>query len=134
MKHTLSTVDEQPMNTKQYLFLSTHKDEINKQVKQFLDNNVIKHSTLPYNSPLWVVPKKADSKGNRRWRMVIDYRGDAYSLPNITEILDRLGSAKYFSVFDLVSRFHQIQMHERDRKRHFLHHTATTNLTVCPSS
>ncbi|KAL6419715.1 hypothetical protein ACFW04_013679 [Cataglyphis niger] len=51
--------------------------------------------------------------------MVIDYRalnektiGDAYPLPNITEILDQLGSAKYFSVFDLASGFHQIPMHE----------------------
>jgi len=121
MKHTITTVDEQPVNTKQYRFPPIHKEEIDKQVKQLLDNNVIKHSISPYNSPLWVVPKKADSKDNRRWRMVIDYRalnektvGDAYPLPNITEILDQLGSAKYFSVFDLASGFHQIQMHERD--------------------
>lgn len=53
--------------------------------------------------------------------MIIDFRalnektlGDAYPLPNITEILDQLGSAKYFSVFDLASGFHQIPMHESD--------------------
>jgi len=53
--------------------------------------------------------------------MVIDYRAlnektirDAYPLPNIMEILDQLGSAKYFSVFDLASDFHQISMHEFD--------------------
>lgn len=52
---------------------------------------------------------------------MIDYRAlnekiisDAYPLPNITEILDQLGSAKYFSVFDLASGFHQIRMHESD--------------------
>lgn len=56
--------------------------------------------------------------------MVIDYRalnektiGDAYLLPNITEILDQLGSAKYFSVFDLASGFHQIPMHESNAKK-----------------
>jgi len=38
---------------------------------------------------------------------------DAYPFPNITKILDRLGSAKYFSVFDLASGF-QIPMHESD--------------------
>jgi len=39
---------------------------------------------------------------------MIDFRAlnektirDAYPLPNITEILDQLGSARYFSVFDL---------------------------------
>lgn len=53
--------------------------------------------------------------------MVIDYRalkektvGDAYPLPNLTEILNQLGSAKYFSVFDLASRFHQIPMSPKD--------------------
>lgn len=49
--------------------------------------------------------------------MVIDYRllnektiGDAYRLPNITNILDQLGSAKYFSVLNLTFGFHQIPM------------------------
>ncbi|KAL6440856.1 hypothetical protein ACFW04_003346 [Cataglyphis niger] len=119
IKHKIVTSDEQPINTKQYRFPPIHKEEIDKQIKELLDNDVIKPSESPYNSPLWIVPKKADSKGNKRWRMVIDYRalnektiGDAYPLPNITEILDQLGSAKYFSVFDLASGFHQIPMHE----------------------
>lgn len=120
-KHNINTTDEQPVHTKQYRFPPMHKDEIDKQVKQLLENDTIKPSASPYNSPLWIVPKKADSKGNKRWRMVIDYRmlnektiGDAYPLPNITEILDQLGSAKYFSVFDLASGFHQILVDERD--------------------
>ena len=56
--------------------------------------------------------------------MIIDYRalnektiGDAYPLPNITEILDQLGSAKYFSVFDLASGFHQIPMNKADASK-----------------
>ena len=57
---------------------------------------------------MWIVPKKPDSKGNKRWRTVIDYRalnektiGNAHPLPNITEIFDQLGSAKYFSIFSI---------------------------------
>jgi len=52
---------------------------------------------------------------------VLDFRGlndktvgDAYPLPNITEILDQLGGAKYFSIVDLVSGFHQMKMHPGD--------------------
>jgi len=89
-----------------------------------MKNDVIKPSNSPYNSPIWVVPKKPDSQENKRWRMVIDFRalnektiGNAYSLSNITEILDQLGSTKYFSVFDLVSGFHQISMHESDAQK-----------------
>lgn len=40
--------------------------------------------------------------------------GDAYPIPNITEILDQLDHSKYFSTLDLVSGFHQIQMNEED--------------------
>jgi len=115
--HKIPTTDDLPINTKQYRFPPIHKVEINKQVSQLLSNDIIRASTSPYNSPVWVVPKKADSYGNKRWRMVIDYRnlnektiGDAYPLPNISDILDQLGAAKYFSVLDLASGFHQISM------------------------
>ena len=81
-------------------------------------------SESPYNSPLWVVPKKPDSQGNKRWRMVIDYRqlnektvGDAYPLPNITDILDQLGGSKYFSTLDVASGFHQILMDPASRPK-----------------
>ncbi|XP_050462030.1 uncharacterized protein LOC126857007 [Cataglyphis hispanica] len=120
-QHSIPTTDEIPIHTKQYRFPPVHKNEINKQVNELLFNDLIEYSTSPYNSPVWIVPKKPDSQGNKRWRMVIDYRslnektiGDAYPLPNITDILDQLGSAKYFSVLDLASGFHQIPMASKD--------------------
>jgi len=42
--------------------------------------------------------------------------GDAYPLPNITDILD-LGNAKYFSVLDLASGFHHIPMDPKDASK-----------------
>jgi len=124
IEHKITTTDERPINTKQYRFPPVHKDEINKQVNDLLNNDIIKTSESPYNSPLWIVPKKPDSRGNKRWRLVIDFRalnektlGDAYPLPNITDILDQLGSAKYFSVFDLASGFHQIPMCGSDAQK-----------------
>lgn len=90
-------------------------------MKQLLDKNIVEPSASPYNSLVWIVPKKPDSSGNKRWRMVIDYRklndktiGDAYPLPNICDILDQLGSAKYFSILDLANGFHQIPMNPAD--------------------
>jgi|GEM_PF-3482667 len=120
-QHSIPTTNEIPIHTKQYRYPPVHKDEIDKQVNELLSNDLIEYSTSPYNSPVWIVPKKPDSQGNKRWRMVIDYRslnektiGDAYPLPNITDILDQLGSAKYFSVLDLASGFHQIPMAPKD--------------------
>lgn len=114
-QHIIVTTDEIPINTKQYRFPQIHKSEIETQVNSLLNSNIIQASASPYNSPVWIVPKKSNSSGEPRWRMVIDYRklndktvGDAYPLPNITEILDQLGGAKYFSTLDLASGFHQI--------------------------
>ena len=90
-----------------------------------LFNDIIEPSSSPYNSPVWIVPKKPDPQtGKSRWRMVIDYRklnektiNDAYPLPLITDILDQLGSAKYFSVLDMASGFHQIELDENSRQK-----------------
>ena len=64
-----------------------------------------------------MVPKKPDADGNKRWRMVIDFRQsndktvkDSYPLPNSTHILDQLAGAQYFSTFDLAMGFHQVKM------------------------
>nr|XP_034195197.1 uncharacterized protein LOC117611373 [Osmia lignaria] len=122
--HRIITTDEMPVNVKQYRYPHALKDEINHQVNDLLEKGIIKHSSSPFNSPLWIVPKKQDSKGNKLWRLVIDFRklnektiSDAYPLPNITDILDQVGSAKYFSVFDLKSSFHQTPMHPEDKHK-----------------
>ncbi|KAL0128587.1 hypothetical protein PUN28_003742 [Cardiocondyla obscurior] len=121
LQHQIPTTDDQPINTRQYRFPQKHKEEINKQVDELLKGKIIKPSQSPYNTPIWIVPKKNDSQGNKRWRMVLDFRslnektfGDAYPLPNIVDILDQLGGARYFSVCDLASGFHQIKMDPKD--------------------
>ena len=82
---------------------------------------MIKPSQSPYNTPVWNVPKKPDSKGNIKWRMVLDFRklnektiGNSYPLPNINDILHSLGSARYFSLFDLATGFHHTKMDPTD--------------------
>uniref|UniRef100_A0ABD2W6S4 RNA-directed DNA polymerase n=1 Tax=Trichogramma kaykai TaxID=54128 RepID=A0ABD2W6S4_9HYME len=79
------------------------------------------NSRSSYNSALWVVPKKAGQDGKPRWRVVVDFRplnektiAMQYPMPNIAVIFDQIGSAKYFTVIDCVSGFHQIKMHPSD--------------------
>jgi len=88
---------------------------------KLLEQVIIEPSLPPFNSLLWPVSKKPDANGNKRWRLVIDFRklndkiiGDAYPFSNITDILDQLGKAKYFSYFNLASGFHQIPMDTQD--------------------
>ncbi|PNF23589.1 hypothetical protein B7P43_G13934 [Cryptotermes secundus] len=113
IKHSIPTpaLDEnRAINVRPYRLPEAHKEEVNRQINKLLDDGIIAPSRSAFNSPLLLVPKKADASGKVKWRVVIDFRklnewtvGDAYPLPNITDILDQLGKAKYFSTVDLAS-------------------------------
>ena len=114
VKHHIKTTDEIPVYTKSYRYPQIHREEVRKQIKNMLDQKIIRPSSSPWSSPLWVVPKKMDASGKRKWRLVTDYRllnektiGDAYPLPLINDLLDKLGKCQYFSTLDLASGFHQ---------------------------
>lgn len=124
LTHSIETTDPSPIFTKTYRYPKIHENEVNKQMTKMLDENIIQHSTSPWSSPVWVVPKKLDASNERKWRIVIDYRklnevtiSDAHPIPNIEDILDQLGDAKYFTTLDLASGFHQIEMNPEDKQK-----------------
>jgi len=109
------------VNTRPYRLPEMQKREVGEQVKKLLREGIIEESNLPWNSPILLVPKKLDASGQQKFRLVVDYRklnertvGNAYPLPDITEILDQLGQAKYFSCLDLAMGYHQIEMDPSD--------------------
>ena len=111
------------MNQKQYKISYTLKPELAKSVDKILKENLIQESTSPWNMPVLMVPKKLDNSGERKFRMVVDLRKlneqmvqDVYPLPLINEILDKLGSAKFFTVLDCYQGFYQIGLSENSRK------------------
>lgn len=124
IEHEINVTNTSPIFTKSYRYPEVHKKEVNNQIDKMLSQGIIQPSTSPWSSPLWVVPKKIDSSGKRKWRIVIDYRklndvtiGDAFPLPNIEDILDQLGHSKYFTTLDLASGFHQINMKKSDQQK-----------------
>ena len=122
--HKIPTTDDIPVHTKQYQYPPIYKEEINKQMKELLENDIVRSFKSPYNSPLWIVPKKPSARSNKRWRMVIDYRAhNKKSIPDAPKHLgnSRPGSAKYFSFFDLVNGIHQIGMEEKNAEKTVLY-------------
>lgn len=124
IKHEIKTSDEIPVYSKSYRYPYVHKAEIQDQISKMLKQNIIRPSYSPWSSPIWIVPKKADASGKRKWRLVVDYRklndktiDDRYPLPNITEILDKLGRCMYFTTLDLASGFHQVEVARQDIKK-----------------
>ena len=91
------------MNVCHYHYAHYQKDEIERQVKDLLDNGVIKHSNSAFSSPIILVHKKDQS-----WRMCVDYRAlnkatilDKFPIPMIEELFDELHGAKFFTKLDL---------------------------------
>lgn len=97
-KHDIKTTDEIPVHTKSYRYPFVHKEEVRRQINKMLDDGIIRPSQSPWSSPIWIVPKKLDSSNKPKWRLVVDFRKinektitDRYPLPNINDILDKLG-------------------------------------------
>jgi hypothetical protein len=96
--------------------------EVDSQIKQMLKDEIIQPSQSAWNFPILVVPKKLDASGKRKWRICVDFRklndvtvGDSFPIPNIQDILDRLGRARYFSALDCASGYYQVPVAEEDR-------------------
>jgi hypothetical protein len=89
-----------------------------------LEAGIIRPSTSPFCSPLWIIPKPPDAEGKPRYRVVVDYRElnkrtktEKYPLPRLEEMLDRIARATVFSTMDLKAGYHQIRMCEKDREK-----------------
>lgn len=121
IKHKIRTSDNEPIFTKNYRYPYIHKQEVETQIANMLEENIIKPSESPWNAPIWVVPKKMDASKQQKWRIVVDYRKlnektieDKFPIPNITDILDKLGRSQYFTTLDLASGFHQVEIDSED--------------------
>lgn len=128
IKHRINTTDETPIYTKSYRYPFVHRQEVKDQIAKMLSQGIIRPSESAWSSPIWVVPKKADASGKQKWRLVIDFRklndktvDDKYPIPNIADVLDKLGKCQYFSTLDLASGFWQVEMDQND-----IHKTAFT--------
>ena len=95
------------------------RHEIATQLKRMQDQGVIQPSCSPWASPVVLVRKKDGTM-----RFCIDYRQlnkvtkpDVYPLPRISDLLDRLGKAQFFSTLDLAAGYWQVQMHPDSQQK-----------------
>lgn len=124
VKATIRTTDNNPVYIRSYPYPYGLKDEVENQIKKMLYDGIISPSRSPYNSPLWVVNKKLDASGKRKYRIVIDYKSlnnktiaDKYPMPEITAVLSDLKNNNYFTTLDLAMGFYQIQLKNEDREK-----------------
>lgn len=108
---------EEPIYTAQYPIPFRMREAMDAAVQDFLADNIIQPSTSPYNSPTLMVPKRDGG-----FRLVVDFRRlndhvitDPHPLPRISQIMEALGKARYFSALDLLHGFYNLEIDENDR-------------------
>ncbi len=97
-----------PIYIPAYRLLHSQRQVVSEQIEEMLEQGVIQHSTSPWNSPLFLVPKK-----DGQFRPVIDFRkvsevieDDRYFLPVLSDLLMNLGQGNtIFSCLDLLSGY-----------------------------
>ena len=117
--HNIDTGDNPPIKSRPIRRSQAGDTEVNQEINKLLEAGLIKPSKSPWLSPILIVKKKDGTN----W-VVIDYRRlneitrkDVYLLPSISDALDRLGGAKYFSAMDLVSGYWQKDSPEEDQQK-----------------
>jgi hypothetical protein len=119
VKHTIDTGNHLPIKSRSYRIGPRQEEIIRREVKEMLENNVIRPSKSPWGSPVVLVTKPDGSI-----RFCVDYRKlnaitkkDIYPLPRIDTTLDRLSGMLFYSTIDLASGYWQIEIAEEDKEK-----------------
>ena len=123
MQHTVDTGDARPIKKKPYRIPHSLKPVVEEHINEMSEKGIIEPSMSPWSSSIVLVRKKTKD-GSIKYRFCVDYRAlnavtkpDAYPIPNIVDTLDSLGQSCIFSVLDMTSGYHQIEIHPKDREK-----------------
>ncbi|XP_058888002.1 uncharacterized protein LOC131738165 isoform X1 [Acipenser ruthenus] len=108
------TVRERP-----YRIPESRRSGVRKEVRDMLELGVIEPSRSEWCSPIVIVAKKDGTN-----RFCVDFRKvnaiakfDAYPMPRVDELLDRLGKARFISTLDLTKGYWQIPLTRSSREK-----------------
>ena len=134
-EHRIKTGTANPVRQAPYRLPHAYQEDVKKDLEEMEKDGIIEPSASEWASPIVLVPKK---DGNLR--MCVDYRrlngvleADAYPMPRIDDLIDRLGTAKFMTTLDLTRGYWQVPVAEDSHQ----HTTFTTpfglyQITVMP--
>ena len=118
-EHVISTGTASPVRQRPYRLPYSRRATVRDELQKMLDMDIIQPSTSPWASPIVL-----DTKKDGSIRFCVDYRAlnrvadfDAYPMPRVDAILDKVSSARYISTIDLTRGYWQIPLEEDSRRK-----------------
>lgn len=118
VQHKIQVTQSEPIKQRYYPVSPFKQAIIDAEIDKMLELGVIEKSSSGWSSPVLLVPKP-----DKSWRFCVDYRRlnrvttrDAYPLPYISDILRKLGGAKYLSSLDIQSAYWQVEVEPSSRQ------------------
>jgi len=118
--HNITLLDGfKPKRLPAYRVPERLKAEVSRQIREMLDNGIIRPSQSPMASPLVCVMKGRD--GCDGVRLAVDYRyvnkytrDDAYPMPDLQSIFQSVSKSKIITVCDMKSGYWQLPCNDND--------------------
>ena len=118
-QHDIETEAYKKVRLRPYRIPEARRDAVRDEVRRMLDLGVIEPSNSAWSSPIVLVPKPDGT-----WRFCNDFRKlneiskyDAYPMPRIDELIERLGPARYITTLDLTRGYWQVPLTPRAREK-----------------
>lgn len=117
IQHRIQVASE-PIKQRYYPLSPKLQELVNKELDEMLRNGIVEPSSSPWASPVVMVRKRDNT-----YRFCIDFRRlngvtqrDAYPLPYMNSILDKLRDSKYLTTIDIRSAYWQIPLEESSKQ------------------
>lgn len=118
-EHRISTGQAKPIRLPPYRIPYAYRDTVREELREMEKEGIIERSSSEWAAPIVLVKKK-----DATLRMCIDYRRlntvsemDAYPMPRIDDLIDRLGKAKFITTMDLSRGYWQVPVSEEDQHK-----------------
>ena len=133
--HRIVTHESRPVKKHPYQISPADAEWLYKTIQKLYRAGLIDATTSEWAAPTVIV-----HRAQKMNRLCIDYRGanavtekDEYPLPRIQDVLDLLGGAKYITILDAASGYHQIPvLPEHRHKTAFTTRFGTFHWNVMP--
>ncbi len=118
-QHHIETEPGMVVRSRPYRLPEHKKKVVQSELEAMLEMGVIEESRSDWASPIVLVPKTDGSV-----RFCMDYRKvnavskfDAYPMPRVDELLDRLDTARFYSTLDLTKGYWQIPLSSLSKEK-----------------